>query len=211
MGNDRVAERQRGMQMAGPFAHLVDTVARDMHYNESLHLHDVTERFEKCGYCYLRAGRTLGHVAQALAPVELVPVEVFGGDCGHVTDGVLCEAPFSYGLSDAVPAWSDCNRARGRIYRVEDVPGPRESGDSLTVWAAQADLPWFERRFGDAPDECTLVGLPRELAEQLASHTPRTCGVCLGISPSRDGHDQNPPCVGYAREVLQEVLNGREG
>jgi hypothetical protein len=70
-----------------------------------------------------------------LVPIRLIPVEVFGAEDG-------------YGLSDAVSAWSDCNRARGRIYRVDDIPG-RDEGDTVTVYVAASDLPWFERRFGD--------------------------------------------------------------
>jgi len=72
--------------------------------------------------------------------VTLVPVEVFGGvdnceACGH-------EVPFSYGLSDAVQAWSDCNRARGHIFRVDDMePNYRLPGETVRVWVAERDLP----------------------------------------------------------------------
>ena len=88
--------------------------------------------------------------AEDLTSLVLVPVEVFGADCQH--DG--CEDPHhaAYGISDAVSPWSDCNRAAGRIYRVEDLPDPmagRLPGDVLTIWARKADVPWFERRFGD--------------------------------------------------------------
>lgn len=51
-------------------------------------------------------------MADDLVPLTLVPVEVFGGEPDDDTWG--------YGLMDAVPAWSDCNRADGRIYRVDD-------------------------------------------------------------------------------------------
>lgn len=32
----------------------------------------------------------------------------------------------------------------------------------------------------------------------------RVCGVCMGASPSWDGHDKNPPCIGAAREEIIE-------
>jgi hypothetical protein len=70
-----------------------------------------------------------------LVPITLVPVEVFGADDG-------------YGLMDAVEAWSDCNRATGRIYRVEDVDVPRRPGEVVTVWVDVGDLPYFEKRWG---------------------------------------------------------------
>lgn len=34
----------------------------------------------------------------------------------------------------------------------------------------------------------------------------RRCGVCMGASPSWDGHDKNPPCFEGAMEMLNEVL-----
>lgn len=78
-------------------------------------------------------------VSGDLVALELVPVEVFGTD--------------SYGLADAVQAWSDCNRARGRIYRVEDLTGPRVPGDTVTVYVRREDLPFFTRTFGSGPSE----------------------------------------------------------
>lgn len=90
----------------------------------------------------------------ALVPVRLVPVEVFGGDCRCHEDrelaagGTDCHG-FAYGLSDAVSAWSDCNRARGRIYRRDDDETPRNDGDTITVWVAVDEMAKFEERFGD--------------------------------------------------------------
>jgi hypothetical protein len=77
--------------------------------------------------------------------IRLVPVEVFGAnECSHChQDG------FGYGLSDAVSSWSDCNRAFGRIYRVDDLGG-REEGDTVTVYVPRESLPFFERKFGEA-------------------------------------------------------------
>src|SRR5580765_3608983 len=84
-----------------------------------------------------------------LVRVQLVPVEVFGvNECDN------CDAPGGYGLCDAVPAWSDCNRAIGHIYRVDET-GHREPGDVITVYVPQAELAKFEKRYGDdAGDRC---------------------------------------------------------
>jgi hypothetical protein len=82
-------------------------------------------------------------------PLRLVPVEVFTGVCGHEE----CANPdhLGYGISDAVSAWSDCNRATGQIYRVDDLnPANREDGDTVTIWVDPADVEWFSRRFGNA-------------------------------------------------------------
>lgn len=119
-----------------------------------------------------------------LVPVALVPVEAFAGDCdchedaGHsvaqheqedgTPEGLIAVrnhpgpvAPVvkrcsgsSLGLSDAVSSWSDCNRAEGRIYRVDDTdPDYREPGDTIIVYVSKADLPWFEKRFGEQHEE----------------------------------------------------------
>lgn len=88
-----------------------------------------------------------------LVPITLVPVEVFGGDCDchdeHNYRGASNDCiGWAYGLMDAVSAWSDCNRASGRIYRVEDVPGHREPGDTITVYVPADQVEWFEKRHG---------------------------------------------------------------
>lgn len=94
-----------------------------------------------------------------LVPVALVPVEVFGATCAchdHLegtADGVKCSG-WGFGLSDAVSSYSDCNRAEGRIYRVDDTdPDYREPGDTIRIFVSKADLPWFERRFGEQQHE----------------------------------------------------------
>jgi hypothetical protein len=70
-----------------------------------------------------------------LVKVTLVPVEVFG------TDG--------YGLSDAVGAQSDCNRARGHIYRRDDtysIPH-RNPEDVITIYVPREELSKFDKDF----------------------------------------------------------------
>jgi len=120
---------------------------------------------------------SVGGVMDDLVPVRLVPVEVFGGDCscheeaGHAyiqpegtpegmtaqeqPSGVIklvprCEG-WSYGLSDAVGAKSDCNRAIGKIYRVHDTD--HASGrpeDTVVVFVPRSAVQWFETQRGEA-------------------------------------------------------------
>jgi hypothetical protein len=88
--------------------------------------------------------------ADPLVRIRLVPVEVFGADeedcrgCGEV---IRC----GYGLMDAVSAYSDCNRATGRIYRMDDIEGRDEEGlaGCITVYVPQSELEKFERRYGE--------------------------------------------------------------
>ena len=97
--------------------------------------------------------------AEEFVGVELVPVEVFGtngcGQCQH------CEENSGYGICDAVQAWSDCNRAIGHVYRVEDTPGHREFGDSITVQVHKSDMPWFKKEFGSYDDTRKMSELER--------------------------------------------------
>jgi len=70
-----------------------------------------------------------------IVALRLVPVEVFGAEDG-------------YGLNDAVSAWSDCNRARGHIYRVDNIdPQYREPGETVEIFVRQTDLPFFARHW----------------------------------------------------------------
>jgi hypothetical protein len=113
-------------------------------------------------------------IPEDLVGITLVPVSVFGGDCDcHIDAGHAFEQPegtpkdmtaqeqpsgviklvprcsgWSYGLMDAVQSWSDCNRADGHIYRVDDTdPQYREPGETVTVYVPRAMLPWFQKRW----------------------------------------------------------------
>jgi hypothetical protein len=78
-----------------------------------------------------------------LVPVRLCPVQVFGADeCDQ------CQAPAGYGLMDAVSAWSDCNRAYGRIYRRDDDEFGRAEGDTILAWVEPAEAAKFEQNLG---------------------------------------------------------------
>lgn len=56
---------------------LVTAVAAELHYNESLHMHNLGEEKQQhsaCGYCWLRAGRAVhALVMHRLIPATPVP------------------------------------------------------------------------------------------------------------------------------------------
>jgi hypothetical protein len=90
---------------------------------------------------------------EPLTRVRLVPVEMFGAgeeDCPECPATVT----FGCGLMDAVSGYSDCNRAIGHIYRVdeEDSEPYRAPGDTITVYVPESELPKFARRYGDIFD-----------------------------------------------------------
>jgi hypothetical protein len=105
-------------------------------------------------------------------PVRLVPVEIFGEDnCCEHGENAECKSA-GYGLSDAVSAWSDCNRAIGHIYRFEDTyPEPdggryREPGDTLVVWVDPDEFAAFSARNFDSD------AAPREQVQDGGTRAP---------------------------------------
>ena len=116
--------------------------------------------------------------AVPLVAVTLVPVEHFGADEEHCECGRVVEC--GMGLMDAVSAWSDCNRAIGRIYRVDDLPQHREPGDTITAYVPQSEMAKLGKRFGDD-----------------AGHRCPACHVPYGELP--EGHRvSRPSCTGSA-------------
>ena len=120
-----------------------------------------------------------GAAGEPLVRVRLVPVEVFGAD-EEDCPGCPERIEFGYGLMDAVQAWSDCNRAIGRIYRVDEESSERfrEPGDTITVYVPQSEMAKFEKRFGDGPfGRCPSCHVP--YSELPEGHTvrPPTCEV----------------------------------
>jgi hypothetical protein len=114
--------------------------------------------------------------------VRLVPVEHFGTDeefCPNCGTGIEC----GYGVMDAVEAWSDCNRAIGRIYRVDDDYSEpyRQPGDTITVYVPQSEMAKFQKRFGDdAGNRCPACHKPyRELPEDHQLSRPS----CTTVTP----------------------------
>lgn len=74
--------------------------------------------------------------------VRLVPVEVFGAEC----DDHEIPKPLIWGLCDAVPAWSDCNRSSRSMFRLDDIP-ERENVEENTilVWVSDDEYPKFTK------------------------------------------------------------------
>ena len=115
-----------------------------------------------------------------LVRVRLVPVEVFGADEEDCPD-CAATVTFGYGLMDAVQSWSDCNRAIGHIYRVDDEYAEpyRTPGETITIYVPQSEMAKFQRRFGDGYDDrCpSCHALHSELPE---GHTVRP--VCRVVT-----------------------------
>ena len=82
---------------------------------------------------------SVGDSPERWVRIHLTPVEVFGAEDG-------------YGLCDATSAWSDCNRARGHITHVDDLPGTKDPERvRIEVLVAESDLAALvERSYGNA-------------------------------------------------------------
>lgn len=94
-----------------------------------------------------------------LVELGLVPVQVFGADdcCEHGLYGEAgsndeCQAT-GCGLMDAVAGWSDCNRAGGKIYRIDETdPKYRQPGETVRIYVHKDDVGFFAKRWGDNLD-----------------------------------------------------------
>jgi hypothetical protein len=52
--------RSIALNIAGhEHADKVDAVAAELHYGESMHMHDMPQNGKPCSYCWLRAGRAV--------------------------------------------------------------------------------------------------------------------------------------------------------
>ena len=141
-------------------------------------------------------------VPDDLVPLALVPVQVFGATCDchdHLEgteQGEKCRG-WGYGLSDAVSSWSDCNRAEGHIYRVDDTdPDYREHGDTQTVYASRAAMPWFEKRF-DAPEE----GDPE--TREVTEYAVVMSGGSMQVRPNDPEIDRIYPLADWISHMTQ--------
>ena len=69
--------RALAYEMAGPGNEKhVDAVAAELHYNESLHMHNLGEEKKQhgqCAYCWLRAGRAVHALVQTGAIATATP------------------------------------------------------------------------------------------------------------------------------------------
>jgi len=115
--------------------------------------------------------------------VRLVPVEIFGMVCDH--DAHRGESvPFGYGLCDAVQSWSDCNRADGRIFRLDENWTHREPGEFIEAVVDEGDLPKFLHNWNSEPGRSpTLVvtencGHPWRIEPSAFAAGVRMCNTC---------------------------------
>lgn len=71
------AERAHAYKMGGAGREsFVDALAKQLHHNESLHLHTLPgDEGEACKYCYLRAGRAVGALVPATDPVTITTAD----------------------------------------------------------------------------------------------------------------------------------------
>ena len=77
--------------------------------------------------------------------VRLVPVEVFGAECDHHAEPI----PVPLGLCDAVSAWSDCNRAWGSIFRLDDIDREMADENTVRVWVPESEYPKLLRKWSN--------------------------------------------------------------
>ena len=92
---------------------------------------------------------------EELVSVLLTPVHVFGavGTCSQHPDidptCPRCGNPLQscYGLSDATSAWSDCNRADGHIFRIDDVDSTNPERVQIRVYVPESGLAKLEKSY----------------------------------------------------------------
>lgn len=78
--------------------------------------------------------------------VRLVPVEVFGAECDAHPEPV----PVILGLCDAVSAWSDCNRAWGSIFRLDDIASRGDAeANTVRIWVPESEYDKLLKKWSD--------------------------------------------------------------
>lgn len=82
--------------------------------------------------------------SEPMVKVTLIPVEFFG-ECE------TCDEEFHYGIADAVGGLSDCNSARGQIYRREHLGLDHRypPDDVITAWVPQSEMWKFDKKHGE--------------------------------------------------------------
>ncbi len=81
--------------------------------------------------------------------VRLVPVEVFGAECDHAAHPEPIPVPL--GLCDAVSAWSDCNRAWGSIFRLDDLNNREKiEENTIRMWVPESEYSRLTRKWSDS-------------------------------------------------------------
>jgi len=134
---------------------------------------------------------------EPLVQVRLVPVQVFGAD-EEPCPGCPETIEFGYGLMDAVQAWSDCNRAIGRIYRVDEARSVpyRQPGETITVYVPQSEVAKLGKLFGDDHEQ-RCPGCHKQWRELPEEHRARV--VCGGQLEARE---ESPRATGVPEETI---------
>ncbi|NEA21561.1 hypothetical protein [Actinomadura bangladeshensis] len=84
------SEEQHARKLAGAAnQEALERIARHLHANESLHMHQRVGDKDPCEYCWLRAGKALWALREAAIPVVLGPDPVAAGEPVEVDAEVL--------------------------------------------------------------------------------------------------------------------------
>lgn len=137
--------RTHAYSMAGPGnERRVDAIARDLHYNESIHMHNLADdnvQHGACEYCWLRAGRAV----RALVRTDLLTVPE-----------QMAPKPSAPGPVRPGQIWADKYPGnKGRTVRVAEV----EATHAVVEVATEADNSWSS---GNTLGRRTRVGWDRK-------------------------------------------------
>lgn len=103
-------EEQHARTLAGDHNQkALEKIAEHLHYNESIHLHDLAgESMKPCNYCWLRAGKAIHALRVAGLPIVLGPDPVQADEPVEVEAQVLhdLEAIASRGGRAEVQGWT---------------------------------------------------------------------------------------------------------
>ncbi|WP_141576184.1 hypothetical protein [Actinomadura sp. WMMA1423] len=103
------SEEQHARRLAGVHNQdAVERIARHLHANESLHMHQRVEDTDPCEYCWLRAGKAIHALRAAGLPIVLGPDPVKADEPVKVEAQVLheLEALGSCGERAEVQGWT---------------------------------------------------------------------------------------------------------
>lgn len=150
-----------------------------------------------------------------LVPLTLVPVEVFGGDCEcHLAREATDHSPgcpgWSYGLCDAVTGYSDCNRAAGHIYRVDDTAARhRQPGETATISVSRDQLPFFEHRWGEDEETSNTAVKPHPIIDIIGGRQTEPGDTELDDAIEQIVGDYIPDSllrIQLKQRILREIL-----
>lgn len=104
------SEEQHARRLAGVHNQdALEKIAEHLHYNESIHLHDLSDELAKsCPYCWLRAGKAIHALRIAGLPIVLGPDPVQVDEPVEVEAEVLhaLEIAGARGSGEEVQGWT---------------------------------------------------------------------------------------------------------